>query len=120
MKTQFITLAIILLFSIHLSAKENTSVNTDEVRLSEISKSVYEAESGLAIESWMTNDDQWKLVSTNEHENVTSVEESLQLEEWMTDAALWNQNATQFSFENENEEPLTIESWMTNDARWMM
>ena len=117
MKTQFITLALILLFSLTLSAKETTTVTTDEVAVSEMSQSTYEAEEALAIESWMTNDYEWNLTSASEMD----VEEPLQIEGWMTNSELWNRNTNkQVKLDNSNDKLLSIENWMTNDAYWNM
>lgn len=122
MKTQFITLAALLLFSLGVSAKENTNVNTDEITVSEMSHSNYQAEESLDIESWMSDDNFWNFDKVNKAAtNVLSVEQPLQLAEWMTNNDLWKHNTKELSkFNTVDEEPLTIESWMTNDDSWSM
>ena len=123
MKTHILTLAAIILLSLSLSAKETTSINPDEVTVSEMSHSTYDASESLSIESWMTNDYIWNLTSTNSKEEKADNDE-LQISNWMTNSELWtpgvSKHATHIGFDNKNEEALSIEGWMTNGDCWSL
>ncbi|MFA9392244.1 MAG: hypothetical protein ACERKD_20700 [Prolixibacteraceae bacterium] len=126
MRTQLITLAALLLFSLSISANNNSSNRNDEVNVSEITNVSFNSETALNIEKWMTDDQIWKPASIQLEMDKVSVEESLEIEEWMTNSELWSRNANKVdldfssTFENDEEEPLSIENWMTNDSEWNM
>lgn len=123
MKTQIITLAVILLFSLNVSAKTSSTNNNSLVGISEIVNASVTADEELNIENWMTNDYVWNLASSNLNVEETSIEEPLQVSDWMTNTAQWSKNASKKENKqlfSDNEQPLTIESWMTNDECWSL
>ena len=70
---------------------------------------VTEKEEMLAIESWMTNENNWLSNDYSEQEN------SLAIESWMTNDNYWSPKAV---IASENEDTLKVEAWMLNESLW--
>lgn len=124
MKTQILTLAVILIMSLNLSA--NNNVNPDHITPNVI-EVTSEKEEALNIEEWMTNDALWNhnnslsIEAWMTDDNLWNHDNSLAIEEWMTNDKLWTKaNFNTINTTIEKEVPLTIQNWMTNDNLWSL
>ena len=136
MKTQFLTLMLILTFSINLlAADKDTSYIPDNLKVNELNwMNQVEEDETLSIEPWMINDALWTSNSSLSNLDNVSEDDELKIEAWMTDSSLWeskeglNTNLTTitinghtyraYRIKNTKDTPIAIEAWMVNDRLW--
>lgn len=139
MKTQILSLIILLMLSVNLFAEptvpENKEDNVDLNKLGWMTN-VVEDES-LEIESWMINDDLWnKYAKSTTNDVLDSENESIPLQSWMTDSKLWKLkrevdftiktvfiNGVQyraFKVPVYKDRPVHIQKWMIDEKLWML
>ncbi len=73
-----------------------------------------ETEESLELESWMINDDNFKVGFTIEEAN----EDPLELEDWMINETFFS--GTSLYFEIETEEALEVEDWMLDTKNFVV